>query len=140
MKKSKAKAVYSYLPIYDRHVFYGNDLEKIKAEILKYFKPNEVDLEILNESNIHGLTAPIFHPDNDEAVMAHVMCILEVGSIGTVTHEATHLTNQIFCYLGQELDNINDEAQAYLNGYLAQQFMELVRGHKKQSHERKPRK
>ena len=134
---SKAKAVYEFLPIYDRHVFYGNDLEEIKAEILLHFKESEVDLSLIDHPYAHGLTAPVPAADDDEKIQAFVMYILDSSDIGTVTHEAVHLTNQIFYYLGQELDPLNDEAQAYLTGYLAKVFMEKIRGEKEVKRVRK---
>ena len=48
------KAVYEFLPIYDRHIFYGNDLEKIKEVVLQYFKPDEVDLSFIECNYAHG--------------------------------------------------------------------------------------
>jgi len=137
---SKAKAVYEFLPIYERHVFYGNDLEEIKAEILLHFKESEVDLSLVDHPYAHGLTAPVPALDDDEKIQAFIMFIADTSDIGTITHEATHLTNQIFFYLGQELDPLNDEAQAYLAGHLAKVFMEKIRGSKEVVRKRKKRK
>ena len=134
------KAVYEFLPVYDRHIFYGNDLDEIKRVILKHFKEDEVDLSLLEHDYAHGLTAPVPCTKNDEKIHAFVMHIADTSDIGTVTHEAVHMTNQVFFYLGQELDELNDEAQAYLTGHFALRFMTLIRGYKHKSRERKKRK
>ena len=137
---SKAKAVYKFLPIYERHIFYGNDLAEIKRVIGQHFKAEEVDLTLIDHEYAHGLTAPVPCLEDDEKIQAFVMYIADSSDIGTVTHEATHMCNQIFFYLGQELDALNDEAQAYLTGYLAKEFMENIRGEKPITRERKKRK
>jgi len=60
--------------------------------------------------------------------MCFVLMTADSASIGTVSHEATHMVNQVFTYLGQEVDQINDEAQAYLLGYIVDMFMDKIRG------------
>lgn len=133
----KTKAVYEFLPIYDRHLFFGNDLAEIKRVISHYFKDNECDLSLIDHDYAHGLVAPVLYPGESEKIQAFIMFVRDDVSLGTVAHEATHLTNQIFYYLGQELDAYNDEAQAYLTGYLTERFMAAVRNVKPEPRERK---
>lgn len=132
MTKKVPKAVYHFLPVYSRHVFFGNSSSAIKDEILTYYKESEVDVDFLNGSDDGhlGYVSPVFCKKDEERVHCFVMMTTDDASIGTVTHEATHLVNQIFSYLGQEVDQINDEVQAYLSGYLVDAFMEEVRGAK----------
>lgn len=127
----KAKAVYEYLPIYGRHIFYGSDVSEIKKLIKKKYKPSIVDADILFDGvNCHGFVSMLPCEDDDTRVRAYVMFVDDEADIGTVAHEATHLTNRIFMYLGLDLDSENDEAQAYLTGHFVQQFMTKIRGMK----------
>lgn len=126
-----SKSVYEFLPIYDRHIFYSNDLGHCLKLIEKYYKPGELDLDGLElEVNFKGICAPIYDKKDETFIRCLVIVVDDSEGVGTVTHEATHLTNFVFVNVGQDLDIINDEAQAYLSGYLAQRFMELIRGHK----------
>ena len=61
---------------------------------------------------------------------ALVMFVRDEAPIGTVAHEAVHMVNHVFDYVGQDLCTVNDEAQAYLTGYFVQRFMENIRGEK----------
>ena len=131
MAKKKAKAVYSYLPIYGRHLFLGNSVEAIANLLGEYYDPKKIDASILpGEDTVHGFVCPITSADNDELTHSYVMFIKDDVDISVVSHEAVHLTNFVFDYLGQELDACNDEAQAYLTGYLVQTFLEEIRGYK----------
>ena len=127
----KAKSVHEFLPIYDRHIFYGNSVDAIKASIAKHFKKGEVDIdEIFDGVNCEGFASPIFCIENEDRIRGFIMYVKDDASIGTVGHEACHLVNMVFLYLGLELDDSNDEAQAYLLGYLVERFMTLIRGYK----------
>ena len=127
----KAKAVYHFLPVYGRHIFMGSSVKEIGDLLGKYYDVNKIDVSILpSEESVHGFVCPITSATNEELTHSYVMYVKSSADIGTVTHEATHLTNFIFDYLGQELDVCNDEAQAYLTGYLTQTFLEQIRGAK----------
>jgi hypothetical protein len=123
----KAKAHYEFLPIYGRHLFMGNNVVALKNLISQYFKDDEVNLDELDGTSCLGFVCPIHCLKDPERILAFVMYVRPDAGHGTITHETTHLTNQIFSYLGQGLDEDNDEAQAYLAGHLAQVFMEKVR-------------
>ena len=125
----KPKAVYEYLPIYGRHIFYGNNVDAIKKLIRKKYKPSIVDSDMLFDGvNCHGFISTLNCEDDETRVRCYVMFVDDCADIGTVAHEATHLTNRVCLYLGLELDALNDEAQAYLTGHFTQVFMEKIRG------------
>ena len=127
----KAKAVYEFLPIYERHIFYGNSVDTILKLIKSYFKEAEIDLSLITEmKTAEGYVAPIMCKKDDEMLKALVMFVREEAAIGTVAHEAVHMVNHVFDYVGQDLCTVNDEAQAYLTGYFVQRFMENIRGEK----------
>ena len=43
-----------------------------------------------------------------------------------IAHEVVHVVNFIFLDCGQELDRVNDEAQAYLTGWVFEQIYNFV--------------
>jgi len=122
------KAVYDYVPIYNRDVFYGTDAEAIKKEVLKYYRKESIDLGFIHDSPGFGWVAPIPDKEDDEIIRAFALCVKDPEDIDTLTHEVTHLKNFIFDYIGQELDLVNDEAESYLMGYLMARFQYLING------------
>ena len=46
---------------------------------------------------------------------------------GLIAHEVVHLVNYIFLDCGQELDRVNDEAQAYLTGWLFEEIYNFIK-------------
>ena len=127
----KKKAAYEFLPIYDISIFYGNDAGEIISLIGEYFKDGQVDFSLIEEcKECSGFVAPISKTGCPGIAFGYAMCIRESNDLATLAHEATHLTNFIFSSVGQELDVVNDESQAYLTGYLAQSFAEKIEGKK----------
>lgn len=125
------KAHYEYLPIYGRHCFYGNDIDSILKTIKLYFNDSDIDLTLITEMDeAEGYVAPIMCKTNDDRLKALVMFVRDKASVGTVAHEAVHMVNHVFDYLGQDLCTVNDEAQAYLTGHFVQEFMSKIRGDK----------
>ncbi len=143
----KKKVHYEFLPIYERNIFYGSDVKAIKEEILKYYKEEDLDLETLDEhldGKVHlpqGFSTYIENSKIEDKVELFILYVRPDSDIGTVAHEAVHVTNQLFTYIGQDLDIVNDETQAYLVGHLVKTFMENIRGEKKSTNstERKKR-
>ena len=112
-----------------------NEVERIGEIVIvagkKYFKEAEIDLSLITEmKTAEGYVAPIMCKKDDEMLKALVMFVREEAAIGTVAHEAVHMVNHVFDYVGQDLCTVNDEAQAYLTGYFVQRFMENIRGEK----------
>jgi len=122
------KAHYSYIEIYNRNVFYGSDIKEILKLAKTYLKGENADYSLITELGpALGFVAPTPDKDDDERVYAYVMYVGPGEGLGAICHEATHLTNFIFDYIGQDLDLCNDEAQAYLAGYITDQFCENIR-------------
>ena len=123
------KAEYYFLPVFDRHVFIGNDAQSIVDLLHKYYDPEKIDVSaLLDVGAVLGCVCPIMSATDEEQICAFVMLVKDKTGVSTISHESVHLCNYIFSYLGQELDTHNDEAQAYLTGYLAQEFMTRIRG------------
>ena len=74
--------------------------------------------------------AVVFEPmDKDEYVIA-----IKVAKWSIIAHEIVHVVNAIFLKCGIELDRNNDEPQAYLTGWVAEEidkFLKDVNGKKK---------
>ena len=125
------KAEYELLPIYDTHVFYTNDLDLVKKLIKKKYKKSKYDLSLMpEEGESDGFVAPILSADELERALGYIMYVSPKSGVGVIGHEATHMTNFVFAEIGQDLDIVNDEAQAYLAGYFCQQFMDKIRSKK----------
>lgn len=52
----------------------------------------------------------------------HVVFLKQYYSTGVLVHEVVHLVNFIFEHIGQKLDLINDEFQAYYTQYWFEKF------------------
>lgn len=44
-----------------------------------------------------------------------------------IAHETVHIVNEIFLSTGMQLDKVNDEAQAYLTGFIVEQIHKTVK-------------
>lgn len=47
---------------------------------------------------------------------------------GIIAHEAKHLVNQVFSFIGHRLDIYNDEAECYLLGWIVNRIHECLNG------------
>lgn len=47
------------------------------------------------------------------------------STIGTITHECSHVVNRIFDHIGYSLDMKNDEAHAYLLEWITQKVYDI---------------
>lgn len=50
----------------------------------------------------------------------------QVPNVGTIAHEVVHIVNQIFIDVNIRLDLFNDEAQAYLTGWISNQIANFI--------------
>jgi len=55
---------------------------------------------------------------NETKYKQYVVAFKYRNDLSLIAHEVVHLVNRIFLDCGQELDRVNDEAQAYLTGFL----------------------
>lgn len=100
----------------------------MRTMILEVYPAGTVDTSLLDgEELVLGLTGPIMSTKVKDKVSGYFIYVKDGEDAGTVAHEACHLTNFVFDYISHDLDLVNDEAQAYLLGYLTQQFMEKIR-------------
>jgi len=131
----KAKAVYEFLPIYGRHIFYSNDLGALRKLVVSYFKPTEISYKSLDEILIdnklsQGVTIVLNNIDDENHARCFCLYAQKGADINVVVHEAHHLSNYLSVYMGMQLDGINDEPQAYLEGYLVEQYLKHINGYK----------
>ncbi len=122
------KAKIEMLPIYDRLICYTNHIPSARKALNRHFGEDNIDLLFIEGvENTKGCAAPIPCNNIDGVLKAFVMYVQDSEGVGTITHEANHIKNFIFDYIGQELDPDNDEAESYLVGYLADQFHHHIR-------------
>ena len=126
------KAYYEYLPVFERNIIMGNCFEAIRKKACEYYREEDMELYSLDDNeNCYGLATSIDSRIDHGRVLFFIMYVSDRADIGTVAHEATHVCNQIFSYIGQMADQDNDEADAYLVGHLTKVFMEEIRGIKR---------
>jgi hypothetical protein len=58
----------------------------------------------------------------NESKFKHYVVAFESNNNSLIAHEIVHLVNYIFLDTGVKLDLINDEAQAYLTGWLFEEI------------------
>jgi hypothetical protein len=58
----------------------------------------------------------------NESKFKHYVVSFESNNNSLIAHEIVHLVNYIFLDTGVKLDLINDEAQAYLTGWLFEEI------------------
>ena len=131
----KPKAYHDYLPIYEVSLIYGNSKPSIEKMIKKTFKPKFIDWnafdELLDEKSCDGCVFPLDLPTNNEVVLCWVMYVKPKANFNVVTHESNHAVSFLFDYIGQPRGDIGmDEVDSYTAGYIAQKFMETIRGAK----------
>jgi len=125
----KNKAYYEFLPIYNVSVFYCSDIKAVLKLAKEYIKDKDANYEHIDPDSIdYGFVAAITDSVDADFYHAYVMYVKDNQGVGTITHEATHLTNYIFDRIGQPLSLCADEVQAYLSGYFADQFNHHIRG------------
>ena len=124
---------YEYLPIFEVNIFYTDDLDELRDEMYKYFRKGDIDfVEALGgeDPNSSGLTQTISLREDLTCIVAFVMFVNTNADIGTVSHEATHIKDMLYDFIGQEATLLrNDEVSAYLVGHLAKTFSEQIRGY-----------
>lgn len=91
------------------------------TDIAKTFDDKDGHKMVISEEDVEysrALTFPaILHESMDYGVVVWLHKLSAVDD-ATVTHEAIHAVNFMFIHLGIALDSENDEAQAYLGGFI----------------------
>jgi len=127
----KAKASYHFIPIYNQHLFFGNDTGAIADLIKCYLTEERVDYDEFDDRDDTlnaGFVRALYSKKDDDQIVAFILYSADECGAGTLAHEVTHLVNRLFAYVGHELDDLNDEPQAYLVSYIVDAFMESIRG------------
>lgn len=71
-----------------------------------------------------GYSAFVF--ENNKVKHFQLIVVITTLDPSVIAHESVHLTNKIFNNVGQELDSYNDEAQAYLTGWLFDKIYKFI--------------
>lgn len=125
---AKKKAVYEYLDIYNRKLIFGSDMAAMRKLAARKLGKN-ADISLMEtDASIAGLAGPIFDKKVEDKVLAYFMYVGPKEDAGTLAHEANHIVNFVFDYVGQQLDLTNDEAQSYLLGHIVKRFTKTIRG------------
>jgi hypothetical protein len=77
------------------------------------------DLDFEWEEGVDALTMIDFYKDN------YLLVVFDANSsqmINTICHEVVHIKNRIYSHAGTTADPDNDEPEAYLSGWLAEQI------------------
>lgn len=111
------------IPIYfgELLIVFNDDFE----ESLKKFK-------VSVENNLHGcgaISIPLEH--NKTGVSRYMILFKDSPGNNTIAHEALHTTNFILGDRGVKADYDNDEAQAYLLGYIVGEICKFLDKHNK---------
>lgn len=61
----------------------------------------------------------------------HIVLVEANTKPGFIAHEAKHVVNGIFKYIGQKLDLGNDEAECYLLGWIVEKIHQVVNEYRK---------
>jgi hypothetical protein len=112
------KSTKFYVPIYRANitVYLGEDLKYISD---KY--------KTSNLSNYGAVT--MVNPNNP--FKNYIVGFSSAYDNGLIAHEVVHLVNHIFLDVGMQLDRQNDEAQAYLTGFLFDKIEEFLKKYRR---------
>lgn len=99
-------------------IFIEESQEAINVKLSEYFgQPTQLDV-----SKCLGLCEMLKGNGKTLLVVFLSDGNLSVENFGTIVHESVHACNDIFEYVGVELDISNDEPAAYLTDWLARQI------------------
>jgi hypothetical protein len=111
------------VPIYGSYVtfIYSNSYDAI-VEYAKTDKRTEEDIDYLKTNDYEGLHMPL-------SSGCYYLIIKKnkdkYEEIDTITHEVSHLVTDILHDSGVKVNRKNDEAYAYLTGYLNKEFFKF---------------
>lgn len=132
MQKGTIKIKKFELPIYPQNVVfvYSNDY-KLVYEFAKQEGFDEDDLKDLNTPSYSGMHMEL-EDDNDSGIVYRYIIVIKSKSkyntIDTIAHEITHASFEILNTVGIKFNKKNEEAYAYLIGYLNREFHKFIDG------------
>lgn len=109
------------VPIYQQKVLAFDSFEELK----EYCIDNDavMDEELNHFLNCAQAMAGVLEYKDSEKPLDYIMAVDDT-SLGSVSHEATHLTFYILNQVGVLFDVSNHEAFTYLQQYIFEQFLE----------------
>lgn len=97
---------------------YRGKLTMILAKDLSYIEKNYTEVSLDNYGAVFLI--------NKSQHKHYIVAFTDSGDLGLVAHEIVHLKNEIFKDCGVKPDLINDEAEAYLTGYLFDEIYKFL--------------
>lgn len=132
MKKEILKVKKFELPIYSENVIfvYSNDY-KLVHNFAKQEGFSDKDLKDLDSPSYSGMHMELENDDNTGRVYRYIIVIKskdKYNTIDTISHEITHAVAEILGGIGVKFNKKNEEAYAYLIGYLNKEFHKFIDG------------
>jgi hypothetical protein len=109
-----------FLDLYNRTfmIFVAEDQDAVNTKLSTYFGcPTTFDI-----SRCLGSADKVISNGKMLIVIYIATANLDIDNFGTITHEAVHAANDVFEFIGVDLDIANDEPQAYLVDWIARQI------------------
>lgn len=98
--------------------------------IISYTKYKKIQKKY-NLDDIKSCDAFVFSIADKRGIEHYYAAFYKKTQAETISHEVCHLVNLIFEDRGLKLDSGNDEAQAYLNGFLFRKIYKTLKRWKK---------
>jgi len=104
-------------------------MKKTRISIPLYFQ--ELDIVIVNDfSKLNTFYNTSFSNENyDGFVFNHgdiIVLVIKRPDWSVICHEIVHVVNEIFIKCNIQLDRNNDEPQAYLTGFIAEEINKII--------------
>ena len=98
----------------------GGDIHKVSKKFKVTWNEEE------SKESLDGVYGFVFNY-LDESKRRYLVWFKEEPSVNTIVHECVHIVNRLFMDIGLELDERNDEAQAYVTGYISELIFNNVK-------------
>ena len=86
------RAAYDFIPILNRNVFFGTDVDAIAKLVLQYFKPEDIDIEHFKANEkVYGLVCAITSTKVEDVELGYIVLIRDPKDHNTIAHEITPL-------------------------------------------------
>lgn len=120
------------LPIYTENViFVYSDCYKLVYEFAKSEGFKDENLDELNKPSYSGMHMELEEDDDTGRIYRYIFVIKskdKYNNIDTISHEITHAVAEILGGIGIKFNKKNEEAYAYLIGYLNKEFHKFIDG------------
>jgi len=132
LKQNTIKVKKFELPIYTENViFVYSDSYKLVYEFAKSEGFSDGDLASLNTPAYSGMHVELENDDDTGRVYRYIIVVKskdKYNNIDTISHEITHAVAEILGGIGIKFNKKNEEAYAYLIGYLNREFHKFIDG------------